>query len=71
MKSRPSHFWDSVLYLWPLRSSFKRRHSIQQCVLHDPEAQKPKDLDDPFREVASQGRVGDLIGRTHPELRRK
>jgi hypothetical protein len=58
MKVAARYLLDAVLRL------FGRSGGIQQCVLHDPEAQKPKDLDNPFCEVTSQGRVGDLIGRS-------
>jgi len=32
-------------------------------VLHDPEAEKPKDLDNPFVDAEAQERIGDLISR--------
>jgi hypothetical protein len=37
---------------------------IQGVILHDPDAEKPKDLDNPFYTATSQERVGDLIARS-------
>jgi hypothetical protein len=72
MTTPPRSFWDSVLCLWSsIGRNSGRRQGIQQVVLHDPEAQKPKDLDNPFRDVSAQDRVGDLIGRAYPDLERK
>jgi len=59
------YFLDLILRL------FGRSCGTQECILHDPEAQNPKDLDNPFHEVTSQGRVGDLIGRSRPVLGEK
>jgi hypothetical protein len=37
---------------------------IQKVVLHDPEAQKPQNLDNPFHDARIQERVGDVIARS-------
>lgn len=37
---------------------------IQGVILHDPDAQKPKDLDNPFYDAGSQERIGKLIARS-------
>ena len=44
----------------------KRRRSdrVPGVVLHDPNAEKPKDFDNPFYTAASQERIGDLIARS-------
>jgi hypothetical protein len=52
-----------------LSAAFARRarlpsDRIQGVVLHDPDAQKPKDLDNPFYTAGSQERVGNLIARS-------
>jgi hypothetical protein len=65
------NFLDSVLRFLPLRRKSNRGPGTQHIVLHDPAAQKPKDLDNPFREAASQERVGDLIGRSYPDPKEK
>ena len=41
-----------------------RSDRIRAVILHDPDAQKPKDLDNPFYTAAAQDRVGDLIARS-------
>jgi hypothetical protein len=47
-------------------AKLKRRPSdrIQGVIVHDPDADKPKDLDNPFYTAGSQERVGDLIARS-------
>jgi hypothetical protein len=44
----------------------KRRRSdrVPGVILHDPNADKPKDFDNPFYTAASQERIGDLIARS-------
>jgi hypothetical protein len=37
---------------------------IKGVILHDPDAEKPKDFDNPFYTAASQERIGDLIARS-------
>jgi hypothetical protein len=37
---------------------------LQGVVLHDPEAQKPQNLDNPFHDPGTQERVGDVIARS-------
>jgi hypothetical protein len=37
---------------------------IQGVIVHDPDADKPKDLDNPFYTAESQERIGDLIARS-------
>ena len=44
--------------------SGRRSDRISGVILHDPNAEKPKDLDNPFYAAASQERVGDLIARS-------
>jgi hypothetical protein len=58
---------DSVLGCWSRWVGRNPRTSrgVRGVVLHDPDAQKPKDLDNPFVDAAAQGRVGDLISRAH------
>ena len=60
----PTHaFWRAVRGI-RLRI-FKRRQSgpFPGVVLHDPQADKPKDLDDPFQDADTQKRIGELIAR--------
>ena len=41
-----------------------RSDRIRGVILHDPDAHKPKDFDNPFYTAASQERVGDQIARS-------
>jgi hypothetical protein len=36
---------------------------IHGVIVHDPDAQKPKDLDNPFYEAGTQERIGAFIAR--------
>jgi hypothetical protein len=50
-----------------LSGVFVRPHpsgGIPGVIVHDPNAQKPKDFDNPFYTAASQERMGDLIARS-------
>jgi hypothetical protein len=38
-------------------------HRNKEVFLHDPEAEKPKNLDDPFHDAATQERVAKVIAR--------
>ena len=63
--SSPTHaFWRAVRAI-RLRI-FKRRHTdpFPGVVLHDPQADQPKDLDDPFQNADTQKRMGELIARS-------
>jgi hypothetical protein len=42
----------------------RRSDRVPGVILHDPEAEKPKDFDNPFYTAASQERIGDLIARS-------
>jgi hypothetical protein len=41
----------------------RRDGSLRGVFLHDPEARKPKDLDDPFHDNKVQERVAEAIAR--------
>jgi hypothetical protein len=56
-------FWSGLLGRNPRTS--RRLHGV---VLHDPEAENPKDLDNPFVDAEAQERIGDLISRSHRQL---
>lgn len=43
---------------------FKRSARLRGVFLHDPAADRPKDLDNPFHDAGAQERVGDLIARS-------
>jgi len=47
-----------------VRRSKPRSDRIRGVILHDPDAQKAKDFDNPFYTAAIQERVGDLIARS-------
>jgi hypothetical protein len=55
----------SVLGYWSrwAGGDLKTSRALHGVVLHDPEAQKPKDLDNPFVDAEAQERIGDLISR--------
>jgi hypothetical protein len=60
-------FIRSVLRAWSAvvsRRASPPSDRLQGVILHDPDAEKPKDLDNPFYTAASQERVGDLIARS-------
>jgi hypothetical protein len=44
---------------------------IQGVVLHDPDAEKPKDLDNPFYDAGTQERVGAVIAQSTLSTERK
>jgi hypothetical protein len=58
---------DSVLGCWSswVGRNLRTSRGLHGVVLHDPEAQKPKDLDNPFVDAEAQERVGDLISRAN------
>jgi hypothetical protein len=44
---------------------------LPEVFVHDPEAQGPQNLDDPFLDTSAQARVGEMIARAaRPELRK-
>ena len=50
---------------------FKRSARIRGVFLHDPAADRPKNLDDPFHDAGAQEGVGDLIARSTRSAERK
>jgi hypothetical protein len=55
--------------LHALSPLFTRRGEIpserlQGVIIHDPDSQKPKDLDNPFYSAKSQERLGEFIARS-------
>jgi len=50
---------------------FKRPGGIRGVFLHDPAADRPKNLDNPFHDAGAQERVGDLIARSTRSAERK
>ena len=46
-----------------LRSLFTRQPALHEIVVHDPAAQEPHDLDDPFFDQEVQQRVASVIAR--------
>jgi hypothetical protein len=58
--------WSAVTGGGRVRSDDRAQGVAVGVVVHDPAAQKAKNLDDPFLETAAQERVGELIARaTH------
>jgi hypothetical protein len=49
---------------WRLWSAVFRRKPLRlpDVILHDPDALKAQDLDDPLRDPAARGRIGEAIG---------
>jgi hypothetical protein len=58
-----SLFLRAALKMWSLIVDRQSRERIPEVVLHDPKAQGPQNLDNPFLDTKAQARVGDLIGR--------
>jgi hypothetical protein len=50
---------------------FKRSARIRGVFLHDPAADRPKNLDNPFHDARVQERVGNLIARSTRSAERK
>jgi len=49
----------------------KSGRRIPEVFIHDPEAQGPRNLDDPFLDANAQARVGETIARAaRPDLRK-
>ena len=46
-----------------------RETAISEPVLHDPAAQRPHDLDDPYFDPKVQRRVGEMIAKSALEKR--
>jgi hypothetical protein len=59
------YLFRTVVKIWCFVSGDRGRHPkrIPEVIIHDPKAQGPRDLDDPFLDPQAQARVGDLIGR--------
>ena len=49
------------LFIGGDRSRSSRR--LPEVIIHDPAAQGPQDLDDPFLDTKAQARVGQVIAR--------
>jgi hypothetical protein len=58
-----SSFLRAALKMWSLIVDRQSRERSPEVVLHDPKAQGPQNLDNPFLDTKAQARVGDLIGR--------
>lgn len=72
MTNPATFFLNLALRLWSAcLSRLRRPPGIKGVLLHDPQSQKPKDLDNPFNEAGAQERVGDLIGRSYADGERK
>jgi hypothetical protein len=59
------HMWSAVIR----RNRAGTTDRIPGVIVHDPDAQKAKNLDDPFLDAKAQDRVADLIAqaaRTDP-----
>jgi hypothetical protein len=41
--------------------------ALPEVILHDPKAQGPRDLDDPFVDPKVQSRIGDVIAKNTPK----
>jgi hypothetical protein len=68
---RPS--FNAALRVWAtfIGTIFKRSARIRGVFLHDPAADRPKNLDNPFHDAGAQERVGDLIARSTRSAERK
>lgn len=51
-------FWQAVTRR---KSSSPATHPLPDVILHDPAANRPRDLDDPFIDVAVQARMAETI----------
>ena len=65
MAKQARSIFNSALSFWSSLVGRNRRtpQRLHGVVLHDPEAEKPKDLDNPFVDAEAQERIGDLISR--------
>jgi hypothetical protein len=67
MVSPARSVWRSIGRWWfALRGGDRKRRpdgSLRGVFLHDPQADKPKDLDDPFHDNRIQARVAEAIAR--------
>jgi hypothetical protein len=70
--SRHEFFLRAMLTdAWSAATVRRVRASVRRAgvIVHDPEAQKPKNLDDPFADPKVQERIGELIARASPTRR--
>jgi hypothetical protein len=65
MNSRTRTLFQAVREYWSKFTGQKHSHQSYTAgvFLHDPNAQRPHDLDDPFYDPKVQARVGDAISR--------
>jgi hypothetical protein len=65
--------FNEVLRVWIacIGAIFKRSGRIRGVLLHDPAADRPKNLDNPFHDAGAQERIGDLIARSTRSAERK
>ena len=63
----------AALRVWTafIGTIFKRPARIRGVFLHDPAADRPKNLDNPFHDAGAQERIGDLIARSTRSAERK
>jgi hypothetical protein len=67
MVNSPRSFLESAARIWSGllgREPDGADGRIHGVILHDPDAQKPKDLDNPFYDAGSQERIGALIAQS-------
>ena len=57
--------FDAAVGVWTalVGAVFRRPARIPGVLVHDPAADRPKNLDDPFHDARAQERVGDVIAR--------
>jgi hypothetical protein len=70
---KPVSYFNAALRVWAafIGTICKRSARIHGVFLHDPQADRPKNLDNPFHDAGAQERVGDLIARSTRSAERK
>ena len=65
--------FNAALRVWTafIGAIFKQSGRIRGVFLHDPAADRPKNLDNPFHDAGAQTRLGDFIARGTRTPKRK
>ena len=74
MAHRARFMLDLALRAWSAATGRNRRRSgdgMEDVNVHDSDAQKPTDLDNPLHDAGSQKRIGDTIARLMRNAERK
>lgn len=55
---------DLVQTLWASVAGTQPKKEVPEVIVHDPDAKKPHDLDDPFFDRDVQSRMADVIAQS-------